>query len=94
MLRVTSSSVVDQLLTATRRTRRPCQVEPVIHVVPSASRAPITVSVAGVVAEVRAHLCEHDVVAYRGAEIRQTFGEARRMTAEAVDQVGNPRAAE
>ena len=33
--RVTSSSVVDQLLTEIRSTRRPCQVDPLIQAVPS-----------------------------------------------------------
>ena len=49
---------------------------------------------AGVVAEVRAHLREHDVVADGGTEVGQTVGEGRRMTTEAVDQVGDPGAAE
>lgn len=34
---VTSSSVVDQLLTEIRSTRRPCQVDPLIQAVPSSS---------------------------------------------------------
>ena len=35
--RVTSSSVVDQLLTEIRSTRRPCHVDPLIQAVPSSS---------------------------------------------------------
>ncbi|MGW1786570.1 hypothetical protein ACWCQQ_47065, partial [Streptomyces sp. NPDC002143] len=84
------SSVVDQLLTEMRMTRRPCQVEPLIQAVPSSSNRARTRSVRSSSPNSAQTWGEDDVVEDgRPLDLGDARGERAGMPAQPFDQVGH-----
>ena len=92
-VRSTSSSLVCQFDTEIRIAARPSHVVPLIHASPLACTRAQRIVGLGVGGEADQHLIQLDVVEHLGAEILEPGGEAPRVTAAALDEIGDARRA-